>query len=57
VNLANLTFGCFKKIYMLGFSTYIFVFLHIINPREVPARRCFGFLIIPGLKERVNMER
>jgi hypothetical protein len=27
------------------------------NPREVPSRRCFGLLVIPGLKEIANMER
>jgi hypothetical protein len=27
------------------------------NPREVPGRRCFGFLVIPGLQEIANMER
>jgi hypothetical protein len=27
------------------------------NPREVSGRRCFGFLVIPGLKEIANMER
>jgi hypothetical protein len=27
------------------------------NIRKVPARRCFGFLVIPGLKEIANMER
>jgi hypothetical protein len=27
------------------------------NPREVPGKRCFGFLRIPGLKEIANMER
>jgi hypothetical protein len=27
------------------------------NPREVPARRWFGFLVIPGFKEIANMER
>jgi hypothetical protein len=27
------------------------------NPREVSARRCFGFVVIPGLKEIANMER
>jgi hypothetical protein len=27
------------------------------NPREVSARRCFGFLVILGLKEIANMER
>jgi hypothetical protein len=27
------------------------------NPREVLGRRCFGFLVIPGLKEIANMER
>jgi hypothetical protein len=26
-------------------------------PREVPGRRCLGFLGIPGLKEMDNMER
>jgi hypothetical protein len=35
----------------------MFAFLHIFNPREVPARRCFGFLVISGLKEIANMER
>jgi hypothetical protein len=29
----------------------------MFNPREVPTRRCFGFLVIPGLKEIANMER
>jgi hypothetical protein len=27
------------------------------NPREVPARRCSGFLGILGLKEIANVER
>jgi hypothetical protein len=27
------------------------------NLREVLGRRCFGFLVIPGLKEIANMER
>jgi hypothetical protein len=27
------------------------------NPREVPIRRCFGFLVIPDFKEIANMER
>jgi hypothetical protein len=27
------------------------------NPREVPTRRCSGFLGIPDLKEIANMER
>jgi hypothetical protein len=27
------------------------------NPREVLARRCSRFLVIPGLKEIANMER
>jgi hypothetical protein len=27
------------------------------NPREVLARRCFGFLVIPDLKGIANMER
>jgi hypothetical protein len=27
------------------------------NPREVPGRRCFGFIVIPGFKEIANMER
>jgi hypothetical protein len=27
------------------------------NLREVPGRRCSGFLGIPGLKEMANMER
>jgi hypothetical protein len=27
------------------------------NPREVPPRRCSGFLVIPDLKEIANMER
>jgi hypothetical protein len=27
------------------------------NPREVPGRRCSGFLGIPGLIEMANMER
>jgi hypothetical protein len=27
------------------------------NPREVPGKRCSGFLEIPGLKEMANMER
>jgi hypothetical protein len=27
------------------------------NLREVPTRRCSGFLVIPGLKEIANMER
>jgi hypothetical protein len=27
------------------------------NPREVPGRRCSGFLVIPGLKEIASMER
>jgi hypothetical protein len=27
------------------------------KPREVPGRRCFGFLVILGLKEISNMER
>jgi hypothetical protein len=27
------------------------------NPREVPARRCSGFLVILDLKEIANMER
>jgi hypothetical protein len=27
------------------------------NPREVPGRRCFEFLVIPGYKEIANMER
>jgi hypothetical protein len=27
------------------------------NPREVPGKRCSGFLGIPGLKEMANMER
>jgi hypothetical protein len=26
-------------------------------PREVPSRKCFGFLVIPGLIEIANMER
>jgi hypothetical protein len=36
---------------------YSFSFLHIFSPREVPGRRWFGFLVIPGLKEIANMER
>jgi hypothetical protein len=28
-----------------------------LNPREVPGRRCSGFLGIPYLKEMANMER
>jgi hypothetical protein len=31
-----------------------FIYLY---PREVLARRCSGFLGIPGLKEIANMER
>jgi hypothetical protein len=27
------------------------------NPREVPGKRCSGFLGIPGIKEMANMER
>jgi hypothetical protein len=27
------------------------------NPRDVPGRRCFGSLVIPGLKEIANMKR
>jgi hypothetical protein len=27
------------------------------NPREVRGRRCSGFLVILGLKEKANMER
>jgi hypothetical protein len=27
------------------------------NPREVPDKRCSGFLEIPGLREMANMER
>jgi hypothetical protein len=26
-------------------------------PREVPRKRCSGFLVIPGRKEMVNIER
>jgi hypothetical protein len=52
---ANLLFGHFE-VSSLIFS-YIFAFLHIFNPREVPARRCFGFLVIPDFKEIAIMER
>jgi hypothetical protein len=27
------------------------------NPREVPGRRWFGFLVMPGFKEIANIER
>jgi hypothetical protein len=36
--------------------TYLPCFIYS-NPREVPGRRCFGFLVIPDLKEIANMER
>jgi hypothetical protein len=35
---------------------YFACFMHS-NLREVPGRRCSGFLEIPGLKEMANMER
>jgi hypothetical protein len=35
---------------------YLSSFIHS-NPREVPPRRCSGFLVIPGLKEIANLER
>jgi hypothetical protein len=40
-------------------SSLLMFLLHFIysNPREVPARRCFGFLVIPSLKKIANMER
>jgi hypothetical protein len=38
-------------------STYVLGLLHVLNPREVPTKRCFGFVGIPGLKEIANMER
>jgi hypothetical protein len=34
-----------------------FPYFKYSNPREVPGRRCSGFLEIPGLKEMTNMER
>jgi hypothetical protein len=36
---------------------HLYIFFSSFNPREVPARRCFGFLVIPDLKEIANMER
>jgi hypothetical protein len=37
---------------------YLYIFLSsYTQSREVPGRRCFGFLVIPGLKEIANMER
>jgi hypothetical protein len=41
----------------LSSSLIYFPFLQIFNPREVPAKRCFGFLVIPGFKDIANMER
>jgi hypothetical protein len=38
-------------------STNIFSLLQVSNPREVPGKRCSGFLGIPGLKEMANIER
>jgi hypothetical protein len=35
---------------------YLFCFIYS-NPKEVLARRSYGFLGIPGLKETANMER
>jgi hypothetical protein len=41
----------------LSSSLIYFSFFIYSNPREVPGRRCFGFLVIPGFKEIANMER
>jgi hypothetical protein len=41
----------------LSSSLIYFPFFIYSNPREVPGRRFFGFLVTPGLKEIANMER
>jgi hypothetical protein len=38
-------------------STYLFSLLQVFKQREVPGRRCSGFLEITGRKEMANMER
>jgi hypothetical protein len=46
-----------RPLWSLLSHLHLYIFLSSYTPREVPGRRWFGFLVIPGFKEIVNMER
>jgi hypothetical protein len=46
-----------RPLWSLLSHLHLYIFLSSYIPREVLGRRWFGFLVIPGFKEIVNMER
>jgi hypothetical protein len=46
-----------RPLWSLLSHLHFYIFLSSYIPREVPGRRWFGFLVIPGFKEISNVER